>query len=214
MTFNRPTVSEIPPAPQDCDPLQAAYPSAETLKLLALRRSTLAREMTEPGPSEDELAALIRLAARVPDHGKLGPWRFLIFRGSTREKFGTHLAEIFAERHPGAEQEHIEFERKRFLRAPTVVAVISKTIPHPKAPEWEQILSSGAVCQNFLIAASAMGYAAQWISEWYGYDSEVHGVMGLGEGERVAGFIYLGTATSDPQERRRPSLDQRVSNWA
>jgi len=214
MTTDRPDLSDIPSAPQDCDPLQAAYPNAETLKLLALRRSTLAREMSEPGPSEEELDALIRISARVPDHGKLGPWRFLIFRGPAREKFGQHLAEIFAGQHTGAEESHIEFERNRFLRAPTVVAVISKTIPHPKAPEWEQILSSGAVCQNFLIAASAMGYAAQWITEWYGYDPQVHQVMGMEDNERVAGFIYLGTATTDPEERRRASLAERIANWS
>jgi nitroreductase len=153
------------------------------------------------------------MAARVPDHGKLGPWRFLIFQGETRQAFGTHLARVLSGQEPTADQSRLDFERDRFRRAPTVVAVISKMIAHPKIPKWEQELSSGAVCQNMLIGASALGYAAQWLTEWYAYDQEINDVLGLSEGERVAGFLYLGSTSAEPLERRRPSLEERVSYW-
>jgi nitroreductase len=177
------------------------------------RRSTVAKDLKEPGPSNEELALLLRLAARVPDHGKLGPWRFLIFQGEARQTFGAHLARVLSGQEPSADQARLDFERDRFLRAPTVVAVISKTTSHPKAPKWEQELSSAAVCQNMLIGASALGYAAQWLTEWYAYDEDVNEVLGLGEGERVAGYLYLGSTDARPQERRRPSLEERVSYW-
>lgn len=204
---------EIPPGPQDGDQLRPHFVSADTVNLLSTRRSTVAKDMSEPGPSDEELARLLRIAARVPDHGKLAPWRFLIFQGSARAEFGHRLAEIFSKGEPAADEARIQFERDRFNRAPAIVAVISKTQPHPKAPEWEQILSAGAVCQNMLIGASALGYAAQWITEWYGYDPAVHKVLGLEDGERVAGFLYIGSTDCQLTERRRPPLEPRISVW-
>lgn len=204
-------MSQLPLAPQDNDSLSATRPSTETLELLALRRSTLAREMTAPGPSQDQINDLIRLGGRVPDHGKLGPWRFIVFANEARIRFGEALAEIFLRNEPGADEERVQFERDRLTRAPVVVAVISKVTPHPKAPEWEQVLCAGATCQTMLIGASAMGFAAQWITEWYAYDSDVDKVLGLEDGERVAGYIYLGTAKSDPTERRRADPAARTS---
>lgn len=204
-------MSQLPPAPQDNDALLAARPSQETLNLLALRRSTLAREMVAPGPSRDQINDLIRLGGRVPDHGKLGPWRFVVFENEARARFGESLAEIFARNEPGADEERVQFERDRLTRAPVVIAVISKVIPHPKAPEWEQILCAGATCQTMLIGANAMGYGAQWITEWYAYDKAVDKVLGMEDGERVAGYIYLGTAKSEPTERRRADPAERTS---
>lgn len=206
-------MSSLPPVPQDNDPLASAHPSDETLRLLALRRSTLAREMIEPGPSSDDVNDLIRLAARVPDHGKLGPWRFIVFEGDARARFGDVVAKAFQKAEPGADEERVQFERDRLMRAPTVVCVISKVTPHPKAPEWEQVLCAGAVCQSMLIGASAMGFAAQWITEWYAYDVDVGTGLGLEEGERVAGFIYLGTAKGDLTERRRADTASRISHF-
>lgn len=206
-------LNSVPEAPKDGDELRASKPSVAALELLALRRSTLAREMVDPGPTDKELMTLLRIAARVPDHGKLGPWRFLIFKGSARAAFGDKLAAIFKEAQPEVDEERLEMERQRFTRAPVVVAVISKTQPHPKAPEWEQILSCGAACQNLLLAANASGYAAQWITEWLAYDKSVDSVLALGEGERVAGYIYIGSAKSQPTERRRANLEDRISYW-
>ncbi len=213
MSISSELLNSVSQAPKDGDQLQATSPSVAALELLAMRRSTLAREMMEPGPTDAEITTLLRLAARVPDHGKLGPWRFLIFKGNARMAFGEKLATIFKEAQSDMDDERVEFERQRFTRAPVVVAVISKTQPHPKAPEWEQVLSCGAVCQNLLLAANASGYAAQWITEWLAYDKAVDSVLGLGEGERVAGYIYIGTARSQPTERRRVGLEDRISYW-
>ncbi len=185
----------------------------DPLALLHSRRSVVAANLTEPGPDADALDAILRAGARVPDHGKLAPWRFVLFRGDARARFGDVLADAFTASHPDAKERKIEFERARFTRAPVVVAVISRYVPG-KIPEWEQILSSGAVCQNMLIAATALGYAAQWITEWYAYDAAVGRALGLGEGERVAGFVYLGSADAPPKERARPELSELISEWA
>ncbi|TNE57684.1 MAG: nitroreductase [Alphaproteobacteria bacterium] len=203
----------LPGSPKDGDRLNAAHPNAETLHLLSHRRSTVVKDMREPGPSEEEVGKLLTLAARVPDHGKIGPWRFLVFRDSARARFGERLAKIFTQKEPAADETRIDFERERFLRAPLVIGVISSPVPHPKAPHWEQIMSAGAVCQNLLIAANAMGYAAQWLTEWYGFDDDVAKILGLSESEKVAGFIYIGSTDCQPLERRRPSLTTRVQFW-
>jgi nitroreductase len=160
-----------PPPPEENEQLKPTRASDEVLELLALRRSTLAREMTDPGPSPQELDDLLRIGARVPDHGKLGPWRYIVFEGDARERFGQILANHFQADEPNADEDRVNFERDRLTRAPLVVCVVSKVTPHPKAPDWEQVLCAGAVCQTLLVAANAMGYGAQWITEWYAYQS-------------------------------------------
>ncbi|XBQ16095.1 MAG: nitroreductase [Oceanicaulis sp.] len=197
------------PAPNE--PLDAARRSAETLDLLARRRSTRAKDMTGPGPSAQELDTLLTIAARVPDHGKLFPWRFVVFEGEARAKFGEILEARLRELEPEAPPERYALERERFTRAPVVIAVISDVAENHKIPEWEQVLSAGAVCQTLLVAASAMGYASQWLTEWYAYDRETKKALGLDPGEHVAGFIYLGTAAEAPTERPRKA--PRVSRW-
>lgn len=201
------------PAPGISDQLQAAEPSADTLDLLARRRSTLARYLTTPGPSEAELDDLLRLATRVPDHGRLGPWRFIIFKGEARARFGVELARIAQKELLTADEKRLNVERERLTRAPVVVCVVSNVTCGHKIPVWEQELSAGAVCQNMLIAARAMGYAGQWITEWYSADPDVGAVLGLGRNERVAGFIYLGTAVIEPTERPRPDWRDRTSHF-
>lgn len=200
-----------PAAPESGEALAPAHPSAETLALLALRRSTAAKHMSEPGPSPEQRDALIQLGARVPDHGKLFPWRFVVFEGEARARFGDILEARLRELEPDGPDKRYDLERNRFLRAPTVVAVISRVRPEHKIPEWEQVLSAGAACQNLLIGASAMGFAAQWLTEWYAYDDVTTQALGLGENERVAGFIYLGTATQDAEERKREAPD--ITRW-
>lgn len=206
-------MSCLPDIPQDNDPLRATHPSQEALNLLALRRSTLARDMIEPGPSTQQIDDLIRLASRVPDHGKLGPWRFVVFEGEARARFGAVIGAAFEKCEPNADEERVQFERDRLTRAPKVICIISKVIAHPKAPEWEQVLCAGAACQTMLIGASAMGFAAQWLTEWYSYDENVGAGLGLEEGERVAGFIYLGTAKAELSERRRADPATRISHY-
>ena len=183
------------------------------LDLLASRRSAYAPEMGEPGPAPEELERLLEIALRAPDHGKLEPWRLLVFRGAARARFGELLAEITRRNRPDIDAEGLAEEAGHFLRAPVVVAVISSPRDNPKIPEWEQILSAGAVCQNLLVAADAMGYRGQWISEWYAYDAEVVRALGLQAGERIAGFVYLGTPTRPNPERRRPSLPDKMREW-
>lgn len=178
------------------------------------RRSVRAADILEPGPSESEINEMLKIASRVPDHGKLGPWRFLIFDGDSRQKFGELLRSQFAKTNPDSSEAILERENSRFMRAPTIIGVISKVDPASKIPEWEQILSSGAACQNLLVGASLMGFAAQWLTEWYAYDEVIAKSLGLIENERVSGFIYIGSAGEKPAERGRPDLRSRISKWS
>jgi nitroreductase len=187
--------------------------SNPTLQHLLTRRSVSANSLGEPGPSEAEIEQILTAAARVPDHKKLAPWRFILFQGDARRAFGEILAEICGKEEGDVSKFRLETEAARFLRAPLVIAVISRTVKTPGAPEWEQILSAGAACQNLLVAASALGYGAQWITEWYGYSGNVREALKLAENERVAGFVYIGTARQKPDERERPSLSEIVQNW-
>lgn len=204
-------MTNAPTFPEPGESLAPARPSAETLELLARRRSTTAKTMTGPGPSADQLEMLIRIAARTPDHGKLFPWRFVVFEGEARARFGEILEARLRELEPDGPAERYALERRRFERAPVVVAVISDVTENHKIPEWEQVLSAGAVCQQMLIAASAMGFAAQWLTEWYAYDKVTKKALGLDPGERVAGFIYIASAAEDPTERPRKA--PRVTRW-
>lgn len=177
------------------------------------RRSVVANKLGEPGPTESELRQLLTAAARVPDHKKLVPWRFILFRGEARAAFGRVLAQAYEAEEAEPSPWRAETEAGRFLRAPIVIAVISRTVDAPGVPEWEQILSAGAVCQTLLTGAGALGYSAQWITEWYAYSAPVCAALGLAPNERVAGFVYVGTAKEPPQERDRPDLESVVSEW-
>lgn len=187
--------------------------SPETVDLLLTRRSAKALTMVEPGPNEDELQTILTAGARVPDHGKLAPWRFIVFKGEARAAFGAELARIYAAVQPGATEDQIGFEANRLTRAPVVVAVVSRVTPGIKIPEWEQVLSAGAVCQNMLVAATALGFGAQWLTEWYAFDPQVNALLGLQENEKVAGFIYLGSESVAKDERPRPVLADITSEW-
>ncbi len=185
----------------------------QALTALLTRRSVIADRLCEPGPDATQLDSILRAGARVPDHKGLVPWRFIVFRGHARKAFGEILARAFAKQAgESVEPARLATEAGRFLRAPIVIAVISRT-EMGVVPEWEQILSAGAVCQNLLHAASALGFAGQWITEWYAYDPEIRRALNLADNERVAGFIYLGTAQFAPKERKRPDLDAIVSFW-
>jgi nitroreductase len=196
--------SRIPPAPAENEPANAVFESAETLALLARRRSTKAAHFAEPGPNAAELDALIRLAARAPDHGKLSPWRFVIMAGDARARAGDAIAGVIMD-DAGIDDLQLAFARQLFLRAPAVVMVVSRAAPHAKIPEWEQQLSAGAVCYGLLIAAHAMGYAGCWLTEWPAYDARARAALGLAAHERIAGFVYLGTAREPALERMRPA---------
>lgn len=199
--------------PELGETLPAASPSAETLSLLRRRRSTPADFLDAPGPDAQTLRDLLTIAARVPDHRRVAPFRFLIFENGAREKFGAVLKDAFLKQDPAAEPKKADYEAARFMRAPVVVAVISSVNPGHRTPEWEQVLCVGAVCQNLLIAASASGFAAQWLTEWYAYDNNVTAALGLGENERIAGFVYIGVAREDPKERGRPDMASLMAHY-
>ncbi len=184
------------------------------LDFLTTRRSVLVKNLGQPGPSDGEIETILRVASRVPDHKKLTPWRFIIFQGSAREQFGQVLADACAmEEEAEASPKRLEIERGRFMRAPLVIAVIARLNDRPSVPEWEQILSTGAACQNLVLAANGLGYSSQWITEWYAYSPAVRTALGLAENERIAGFIYIGTGQEAPIERDRPELDEIVTRW-
>ncbi len=179
------------------------------LDLLLKRRSVVARMMTEPGPNETELASILRAGMRVPDHGRLCPWRFVIIGGAARQSLGAVAAAAAAADDPQANQQRLGGGKESFARAPVVVCVVSRIVAG-KILEWEQILSAGAACQNMLVAANASGYVAQWLTEWCAYDSDVKRALGLDAEDRIAGFVYMGTAMAPPTERQRPAYDNVV----
>jgi nitroreductase len=150
----------------------------------------------------------------VPDHKKLVPWRFIVFEGEARASFGRVLADACrAEDKEVPSESRLEFERSRLLRAPLVVAVVSRANPAAPAPEWEQVLSCGAACQNLCLAANAMGFGTCWITEWYAYSPAVREALALGADERIAGFVYIGTASERQADRERPDLDKITIRW-
>ncbi|MEM9840754.1 MAG: nitroreductase [Pseudomonadota bacterium] len=206
-------LNDLPPSPQLGDLMPTPQLRADTLAFLASRRSSTAAQMTEPGPSTDETAALLRIAARVPDHRRVHPFRFLTFTGDARSAFGRVLKDAFIASNSDAEPAAAEMETGRFLRAPLIIAVISKVNHEHRTPEWEQVLTAGAVAQNLVIAAGAAGYAAQWLTEWYTYDAHVVQAMHLEEGERVVGFVYIGTASEPPKERARMDAADLTQAW-
>src|SRR5581483_5423362 len=168
------------------------------------RRSGSAKAMTDPGPSAEQLNVILRAASRVPDHGKLFPWRFIVIEGEGRARLGAALADVLAEE--GDPESVLAAERERFLRAPVVVAVVSRIRENIKIPVWEQQLSAGAVCQTMLIAAHALGFVANWLTEWCAYHPRVLEKLELKPGERIAGFVYIGSAKEPLEERIRPDL--------
>ena len=186
----------------------------DALELLKTRRSVKPMELNGPGPSPAELETLLTVASRVPDHGKLTPWRFIVFEGDARLTAGEKIAAIFRADRPDATAEQIEFERKRLARAPLVVAVVSRAGPHVKIPEWEQLLSSGASAMSLVIAAHAMGFAATWITEWYAYDRRVLDALGLAPNEKITGFVHIGRPAKPPEDRPRPPLSDIVTRYA
>jgi nitroreductase len=178
----------------------------DALQLLKTRRSVKPMDLGGPGPSSTEIETLLTIAARVPDHGKLTPWRFIVFEGDARLAAGASIGKIFAAKNSQATAEQIEFERKRLARAPLVIAVVSRAATHEKIPDWEQQLSSGASAMSLVIAAHALGYAASWLTEWYAYDRAVLDALGLAPHERIAGFVHIGRPAQPPQDRPRPEL--------
>jgi nitroreductase len=185
-----------------------------TLALLSTRRSVKPDLLRPPGPTANELETILTLATRVPDHKKLAPWRFVVFEGEARARMGEVFAAACAADEPDPPSPvRLESERQRFLRAPLVVGVVSRVVRNPAAPEWEQILSAGAACFNLCLAANALGYGTSWITEWIAYSPRVRAALRLADNERIAGFVYIGTAATRPADRERPALADLVTRW-
>ena len=185
-------------------------PAPQTLDLLLSRRSGSAKTMKGPGPNADELRRILAAGVRVPDHGKLTPWRFIVFEGEGRARMGEILAQCIAgERDTSPER--VEQERNRFMRAPVVIGVVSRIREQIPIPVWEQELSAGAVCMTIVLAAHAMGFVANWITEWYAYDRRVLDTLGLEPFERIAGFVHIGSSSEPRIDRPRPTLAEVVT---
>jgi nitroreductase len=170
--------------------------------------------MTGPGPSAAQLDTILRAAVRVPDHGKLNPWRFILFEGEARAAFGKAMRARWRELHPAHGEETLLLVEGLFLRAPAVLAVVSAAHAHPKIPVWEQQLSAGAVCLTILHAAAALGFGCQWNTDWVAYDPVMANAMGLAGDERIAGFIYIGMPTAALEERPRPEPGGLLTRWS
>ena len=185
------------------------------LAFLKSRKSASAKAMSGPGPSSDQMAEILEIAVRVPDHGKLSPWRFVLIEGEGRARMGEGFAQVWAKNNPLHGAEILNFQRNQFLRAPTILIVVSTAADHGKIPVWEQQLSSAAVCYSAVLAATALGFDAQWQSDWVAYDEGAKALMGVGPHEQVAGIIYIGTSTIALEDRPRPdpsTLLTRISS--
>ena len=185
----------------------------DALDLLKTRRSLKPFDMTGPGPSPAEIDTILTIGARVPDHGKIVPWRFIVFEGDGLKRAGDVIANVFHEKNPAATADQVDVERKRFLQAPLIIGVVSRTTQHPKVPAWEQELSAGASAMNIVLAANALGYAANWLTGWMAFDRDVLDAFGLKPGEKLAGFIHIGKAGRINEDRPRPALDEIVTRF-
>src|SRR4051794_12760955 len=193
--------------------LSTGIPMPDALELFQTRRSMKPREMTAPGPSPAELDTILTIGARVPDHGKLMPWRFIVFEGDARGRAGDVIANVFARKNPAASAPEIDVEKRRLTDAPLVIGVVSLTKPHPKVPPWEQELSAGASAMNLVTAATALGFGACWLTGWFAFDRDVLDGLGLKPDEKLAGFIHIGTASKPSEDRPRPALSDIVTRF-
>jgi nitroreductase len=187
--------------------------NAELIAYLKSRRSVGLGFLRDPGPTEAELQEILTIATRVPDHGKLVPWRLVVIAGEARKAAGERLAEIARRKNPALDEASLDVERRQFLPAPVTVGVLHSPRPSPKAPEMEQLLSAGNVCFNLLHAAAALGFGASWTNRWYGFDPLGQQALGARGGERFVGFVHIGTPQSVPDDRDRPELSDVVTYW-
>ena len=186
------------------------------ISVLESRRSVRPTMFSDLGPTSDELERIVRVALRAPDHKKLAPWRFVVFQGGSRAQFGEVMAAACVAEEDGDRPSEVRLktERERFMRAPVVVAVVSQIRLKPGVPEWEQILSAGASAFSLRLAANALGYATCWLTEWVAYSPGVRRALGLADGERIAGFVYMGRPNERQEDRERPKLEDKLSYWS
>lgn len=184
------------------------------IDFLLARKSAPIAELAEPAPSEAEIRTMLTVASRVPDHGRLAPWRFILYRGAARHRVGDMLAARAEEREGPLTEGRRAQELARFSRAPLVIGVVCVPRDNPKIPQWEMLLSGGAAAMNLVLAANALGYRTNWITNWYSDDEEGRRILGLSPEERVVGFIHIGTFNGETTERPRPDIDAIFSDYA
>ena len=183
------------------------------MEFLEARRSIPSRQLGEPAPTQEQLDRLFAAAIRVPDHGKMTPWRLLTIRGSARARLGERLAQIHRHGDPATPDAVLAKDRDRFNFAPLIVAVIARVQANPKVPEQEQVLSAGYVAYNLLLGAQALGFGAQILTGWAAYDRDVARLLGLADDERIVAFVHIGSAREAAPERVRPAIADVVSEW-
>lgn len=186
---------------------------SQIIEFLKSRRSVKPREMTEPGPSAAELETILEIGSRVPDHGKLTPWRFIVFEGEARARAGEIIAAAYAKKNPQATEQDLDVERRRLQEAPLVIGVVNFIKPHPKVPAWEQELSAGASAMNIVTAATALGYGANWLTGWFATERDVLDGFGLAPHERLVAMIHIGTPSRALEDRPRPNLSEIVTRF-
>ena len=188
---------------------------SKTVDFLSTRRSVTAKMMKPGHVKKEDLDLILNTGLRVPDHGGLKPWKVIVFRGNSRKKFDEEvILKEYKANNTSPTPEIIKMESSRFQRADTVIAIISNTVEHPKIPQWEQTLSCGAVCTTILYAAQSLGYAAQWVTEWYAYNANIISSLGGNpKSDKIAGFIYIGEKNKEPKERSRPNFNEYVSYY-
>ena len=194
--------------------LKKAEKNEVLLSHLQNRRSVPSLNLVGERPDDEKIAAMLEIAARVPDHGKLAPWRFIVYLQNIGADIGAYLSKLWGGENADASDERLELEKIRFARAPLVIGVVSCPIEGHKIPVWEQELSAGAVCLNLIHAAYGFGYIGQWLTEWYTFHEEAARYLGAGEGERFAGFIHIGTPAIKPSERPRPVINDITTTWS
>ena len=185
----------------------------DVIQLLKTRRSTPPPMLSAPGPDAAQLETLLTIASRVPDHGKLAPWRFIVFEGEGRVRAGDIVAQVAQADRPDMSAEQIAAERQRMTAAPLVIGVVSTAKAHPKIPISEQVSSAAACCMNLLLAAQAMGFGASWLTNWFAYDRRALSLLGIKDEETVAGFIHIGSPTGALEDRPRPALADIVTGF-
>lgn len=192
-----------------CPTFEQSMPDA--LELLKTRASSRAQDLAEPAPSDAQLQQMLEIAARVPDHGMMTPWRFIVLSKENRAAVVEKLTKNFRAGNPGAPEQDAEKQKLRFGGSPVIVVVVARTAPNPKVPEIEQLLSAGAACMNLLHAANALGFGANWLTGWAAFDASSKEVFGLKDNEQIVGFVHIGTAKAEPFQRPRPKLSDIVS---
>ncbi len=182
------------------------------LSLLRTRRSGKPRDLIAPGPDEGQLRAILEIALRTPDHGKLAPWRFVIVPQHRRDILAQLFESAYRAEKPDAGRLELEAMHQFAHQAPTLVIALSAPVAGSKIPAWEQELSAGAAIMNLLHASHALGFAAGWLTGWPAYNEDVRAAFATGD-EKIAGFVFIGTPGKPQEERPRPDYDKIVSTW-